>query len=134
MALHKRKPGTKDLAKSLARMRNDQALRHASYREQALALFPHVCARCRREFSGKALRELTVHHKDSDHTNNPRDGSNWELLCLYCHDDAHGAYEKTGPHGAAVVYEDEDPSPGFHAFGGLKDLFKPAQDDPESTQ
>ncbi|QTG90742.1 HNH endonuclease, partial [Vibrio furnissii] len=26
---------------------------------------------------------------DHDHTNNPEDGSNWELLCLYCHDHEH---------------------------------------------
>lgn len=29
-----------------------------------------------------------MHHIDHDHTNNPEDGSNWELLCLYCHDHA----------------------------------------------
>ena len=42
-----------------------------------------------REFSGKRLKELTVHHKDHDHDNNPPDGSNWELLCIYCHDHEH---------------------------------------------
>lgn len=35
------------------------------------------------------LRKLTVHHKDHNHDNNPADGSNWELLCLYCHDNEH---------------------------------------------
>jgi len=60
-----------------------------SYREQALKLFPWLCGRCGREFNGKNLRELTVHHKDHDHGNNPPDGSNWELLCLYCHDEEH---------------------------------------------
>jgi uncharacterized metal-binding protein YceD (DUF177 family) len=30
-----------------------------------------------------------VHHKDHDHDNNPPDGSNWELLCIYCHDNEH---------------------------------------------
>ena len=59
------------------------------YREQALKLFPWVCGRCGREFNGKNLRELTVHHKDHDHGNNPPDGSNWELLCIYCHDEEH---------------------------------------------
>jgi 5-methylcytosine-specific restriction endonuclease McrA len=48
-----------------------------------------VCGRCGREFSGVRLRELTVHHKDHNHDNNPLDGSNWELLCLYCHDNEH---------------------------------------------
>jgi ribosomal protein L37AE/L43A len=64
----------------------------ASYREQALKLFPWICARCGREFDGKRLRELTVHHKDHDHGRNPPDGSNWELLCLYCHDAEHSRY------------------------------------------
>jgi hypothetical protein len=35
------------------------------------------------------LRELTVHHKDHNHDNNPPDGSNWELLCIYCHENEH---------------------------------------------
>ncbi|BFU91637.1 MAG: putative HNH nuclease YajD [Nitrospira sp.] len=59
------------------------------YRERALKLFPWVCAHCGREFDGKKLSHLTVHHKDHNHHNNPPDGSNWELLCLYCHDNEH---------------------------------------------
>ncbi|RPH95084.1 MAG: HNH nuclease family protein [Lysobacterales bacterium] len=59
------------------------------YREQALKLFPWLCGRCGREFNGKNLRELTVHHKDHDHRNNPPDGGNWELLCIYCHEEEH---------------------------------------------
>ena len=59
--------------------------RDKNYREQALKIYPWICAHCGREFSGKKLRELTVHHKDHNHDNNPADGSNWELLCLYCH-------------------------------------------------
>ena len=73
----------------IAEMRKEEQQRQAGYREQALKLFPHVCARCTREFEGKKLRELTVHHKDHNHDNNPPDGSNWELLCLYCHDHEH---------------------------------------------
>ncbi len=60
-----------------------------SYRERALKLFPWICGRCGREFSGVRLKELTVHHKDHNHNNNPPDGSNWELLCLYCHENEH---------------------------------------------
>ena len=59
------------------------------YREQALKLYPWVCGRCAREFSGARLRELTVHHKNGDHDYNPPDGSNWELLCIYCHENEH---------------------------------------------
>ena len=58
-----------------------------------MKLFDPVCARCGREFEGKRLRELTVHHKDHNHNNNPPDGSNWELLCVYCHDNEHSRYQ-----------------------------------------
>ena len=60
-----------------------------SYREQALKIYPWICGRCAREFTSANLRELTVHHRDHNHSNNPPDGSNWELLCLYCHDNEH---------------------------------------------
>jgi len=63
------------------------------YREQALKVLPHICARCAREFEGRRLRELTVHHKDGNHENNPPDGSNWELLCIYCHENEHARFE-----------------------------------------
>ena len=63
--------------------------RQLSYRERALKIYPWVCGRCAREFTRTNLRELTVHHRDHDHENNPADGSNWELLCLYCHDNEH---------------------------------------------
>ncbi len=73
----------------LRRHRRQVHEREQGYRDRALKLFPHVCAGCGREFPPKRLRELTVHHKDHDYTNNPPDGSNWELLCLYCHDHEH---------------------------------------------
>ncbi|MBS1197828.1 MAG: endonuclease [Proteobacteria bacterium] len=60
-----------------------------AYREQALKLYPWICGRCGREFSGVRLKELTVHHRDHNHGNNPPDGSNWELLCIYCHENEH---------------------------------------------
>ena len=64
-------------------------MKKGDYRNQALKILPWVCASCGRDFSGKKLRELTVHHKDHNYKNNPPDGSNWELLCLYCHDNEH---------------------------------------------
>ena len=77
------------------------------YRDAALKLLPHICARCGREFEGKRLRELTVHHKDGNHDNNPPDGSNWELLCIYCHENEHARFEDfkagTEPEAAAPV-------------------------------
>jgi len=65
------------------------AMSEAGYREQALKIYPWICGRCGREFTGANLRELTVHHRDHNHGNNPPDGSNWELLCVYCHDNEH---------------------------------------------
>jgi len=63
--------------------------RAEGYRERALKIYPWICGRCAREFTQANLRELTVHHRDHNHDNNPADGSNWELLCLYCHDNEH---------------------------------------------
>jgi hypothetical protein len=63
--------------------------REKGYRERALKIYPWICGRCAREFTHRNLRELTVHHRDHNHDNNPPDGSNWELLCLYCHDNEH---------------------------------------------
>jgi len=63
--------------------------RAKNYRERALKIYPWICGRCAREFTRANLRELTVHHRDHNHDNNPVDGSNWELLCLYCHDNEH---------------------------------------------
>jgi len=86
------KPITPDHAKLdrvVAAARQQRESRETGYRERALKLFPWVCGRCAREFAGERLRELTVHHKDHNHDNNPPDGSNWELLCLYCHDNEH---------------------------------------------
>ena len=73
-------------------LRRERERRAQTYRERALKLFPWVCGRCGREFDGKRLRELTVHHRDHNHDNNPPDGSNWELLCIYCHDNEHARY------------------------------------------
>jgi 5-methylcytosine-specific restriction endonuclease McrA len=75
--------------KLLEDLRRDAAQRSAGYRARALKMFPHICASCAREFDGKRLKELTVHHRDHNHNNNPPDGSNWELLCIYCHDHEH---------------------------------------------
>lgn len=77
------------LDRVVAEARRSRELREQGYREQALKMYPPVCGRCGREFDRKNLHELTVHHRDHNHDNNPPDGSNWELLCLYCHDNEH---------------------------------------------
>lgn len=69
--------------------RRNREEREKGYRERALKMYPWVCGRCGREFVRENVRELTVHHRDHNHDNNPLDGSNWELLCLYCHDNEH---------------------------------------------
>jgi len=86
------------------------------YRERSLAIHGLVCARCAREFSGISRQLLTVHHKDGNHHNNPSDGSNWENLCVYCHDDTHsrsilGDYLEgaSGSKDVGLVYLDEMP-------------------------
>jgi hypothetical protein len=66
-----------------------QRARAGDYRERSLKLHGLVCAKCGREFEEKDRRLLTVHHKDGNPKNNPSDGSNWENLCIYCHDDEH---------------------------------------------
>ncbi len=82
-------PDTARLDRLVADARRSSEQRAQDYREQALKIYPWICGRCAREFSRANLRELTVHHRDHNHDNNPPDGSNWELLCLYCHDNEH---------------------------------------------
>lgn len=98
---------------------------HGEYRERSLALHGLVCGRCGREFTAAARHLLTVHHKDGNHRNNPTDGSNWENLCVYCHEDIHsrgllGDYLAggAGPPEATTVYRDER-YPGEQKLGTL---------------
>lgn len=87
--IQSKQPDNARLDRVVAEARQQREKREQGYRERALKLYPWICGRCGREFSGVRLRELTVHHKDHNHENNPPDGSNWELLCLYCHDNEH---------------------------------------------
>ena len=98
--------------------------REMGYRDKALKMYPHVCGRCAREFAGKRLSELTVHHRDHNHDNNPPDGSNWELLCLYCHDHEHEKNAQAG-YGGGASGEKPAPSTLFNPFGKLDGLLKP---------
>lgn len=110
------------LDRVVAEARRHSNEREATYREQALKLYPWICGRCGREFSGARLRELTVHHKDHNHDNNPTDGSNWELLCLYCHDNEHARVleEETRVRNSG----DEHPVSTHNPFVGLQELLK----------
>jgi HNH endonuclease len=77
-----------ELDELVRRMKGEQAGQE-SYRERSLKLHGWICAKCGREFDAQNLHQLTVHHRDGNHFNNPSDGSNWENLCSYCHDDEH---------------------------------------------
>jgi hypothetical protein len=110
------------LDRVVAEARQSRESRDAAYRERALRLYPWVCGRCGREFQRENLRELTVHHKDHDHDNNPENGSNWELLCLYCHDNEHQRF-------AHLITGVDLPAPEaeratHRPFDNLKDLLK----------
>ena len=61
----------------------------SNYRDRSLRIHGLICAKCRREFTHRNRQLLTVHHKDGNPRNNPVDGSNWENLCVYCHEDEH---------------------------------------------
>jgi len=98
--------------------------RERGYREQALKLFPWVCAKCGREFQGKKLRELTVHHKDHNHDNNPPDGSNWELLCLYCHDNEHSRHLDQEWYDGHPQGNEQKPNSTHKPFADLKTLLE----------
>jgi HNH endonuclease len=93
-----------------------------SYRAQALKILPWICARCAREFDSKRLRELTVHHRDGDQHNNPPDGSNWELLCIYCHENEHARHEDSKF--ASDPGRNPDPVAKHKPFGKLEELLK----------
>lgn len=88
MPTHKT-PDAAKLDQIVSAARKNAEQRDTGYRERALKIYPWICGRCAREFTRVNLRELTVHHRDHNHDNNPSDGSNWELLCLYCHDNEH---------------------------------------------
>ncbi len=108
----------------IAEVRREKARLLSDYREKALKMYPSVCGRCGREFNGKRIRELTVHHRDHNHDNNPPDGSNWELLCLYCHDNEHSRYLDSEWHDITTERTVSDSPSGNKPFAGLEALLK----------
>ena len=96
-------PDGSKLDRIVADARRNREQREKGYRERALKLYPWVCGRCAREFTHANLQMLTVHHKDGNHNNNPPDGGNWELLCIYCHENEHARYlDQAGREDAAT--------------------------------
>jgi len=114
----------KKLDDVVAKARKQRDTRMAGYREQSLKIHPWVCGRCGRAFTRENLHELTVHHKDHNHDNNPSDGSNWENLCLYCHDNEHQRFAYL-VRGEGFMLEADKKKPATHnPFAGLKDKLK----------
>ena len=103
-----------------ARRAADQ--RDQDYRERALKIYPWICGRCAREFTRTNLRELTVHHRDHNHDNNPTDGNNWELLCLYCHDNEH--QRQVTATGGGTTPTERGEAATHSPFANLKDLWQ----------
>jgi 5-methylcytosine-specific restriction endonuclease McrA len=98
-----------------ARRNADQ--RAAGYRERALKLYPWVCGRCARTFTHGNLQLLEVHHKNGNHDDNPPDGSNWELLCTYCHEHEHSKLKDAA---GRTAVRDELPAATHNPFADLK--------------
>ena len=111
------------LDKVVAQARRDAEQREQGYRERALKMYPWICGRCAREFTRANVQELTVHHRNHDHDYNPPDGSNWELLCVYCHDNEHSRYIDHAAGNAAGVGDVEMPATS-NPHAGLKGLLK----------
>jgi hypothetical protein len=111
------KPDQDRLDRVVAEARRNAELRAQQYRERALNVYPWICTRCAREFTRQNLRELTVHHRDHNHDNNPPDGSNWELLCVYCHDNEHARFLNSAGH---LGPADEPPPATFQPFADLE--------------
>lgn len=114
---------TDKLDKVVADARRKMDERAKGYREQALNMYPHICGRCSREFSGISLSELTVHHRDHDHDNNPANGSNWELLCMYCHDNEHQR-QLEAHMGNNLTSEEKGSGATQNPFADLKSMMK----------
>jgi hypothetical protein len=91
-----RQPSSTASAEDLIAEIRAKRLASDNYRERSLQIHGLVCAKCGRDFDHKNRHLLTVHHKDGNHDNNPPDGSNWENLCVYCHEDEHARAVRAG--------------------------------------
>ena len=118
------KPGAGRLDRVIAEANRTRAEREQSYRERALKIYPWVCGRCAREFTSKTVNQLTVHHRDHNHDNNPPDGSNWELLCIYCHENEHARYLDHDAAGSAGQKGGQQARATHQPFADLKSLLE----------
>jgi len=123
MASNAKPPDNARLDRIVADARRASDLRATGYREQALKIYPWICGRCAREFDRSNLVQLTVHHRDHNHDNNPPDGSNWELLCVYCHDNEH-ARQLEAARGQASSGDAKESRATHQPFADLKERLK----------
>lgn len=124
MSSSKTGSGESKLDRVVAEARRNREKREQGYREKALKLYPWICGRCSREFTRESVRELTVHHRDHNHDNNPEDGSNWELLCLYCHDNEHARLLDSQKQESSASVDGSKSTATHKAFAGLDEMLK----------
>ena len=122
MSPKKSGPDNARLDRVVAESRRASEERAGGYRELALKMYPWVCGRCAREFTRANVQLLEVHHRDHNHNNNPPDGSNWELLCTYCHENEHRRHLDHS--GAPASAGEQRPQATYQPFAGLDALLK----------
>ena len=133
MPTRKSAPDAGRLDRIVAEARRAQAQREKGYREQALKLYPWVCGRCARQFTRANVQLLEVHHRDSNHDNNPPDGSNWELLCTYCHEAEHRKMLDGAGRGADQAEGERGSQATYRPFENLGTLLKSKPDNPDKS-
>ena len=119
-----RQPDHERLDRIVAEARRRREERETTYREQALKIYPWICGRCAREFDRTTVHTLTVHHRDHNHDHNPPDGSNWELLCVYCHDNEHSRQLELANRGNPPGRSAPETRATHQPFSGLDALLK----------
>ena len=124
MPSNKPPPDKNRLDLIVAEARRGSEQREKTYREQSLKIYPWICGRCAREFTRANVHMLTVHHRDHNHDNNPPDGSNWELLCIYCHENEHARYLDNAGRDESEPAGGQDSPATYKPFAGLESLLK----------
>ena len=115
------KPDQAKLDRIVAEARRQRDERDRGYREQSLKIHGWICARCGRDFTSSTVQQLTVHHRDGNHDNNPPDGSNWENLCIYCHENEHSRELEHLARGGGGGAEASPAPATYNPFAELKD-------------
>ncbi len=124
MSPEKKSSTNSKLDKIVAESRKNRESREQGYRERSLRMYPWICGRCSREFTRENVAQLTVHHRDHNHDNNPLDGSNWELLCVYCHDNEHQRQLEAHAQGPGTAGEAKASGSTHNPFADLKSMLK----------